>query len=109
MVAQAVGRPLGLVLASMGLNGLYITGFLIAGQVYFNGLAADDVRASAQGLLTFVNGVGLVLGNLLAGWLRRSAGGELHATFAVGAGITAVMLAVFLAGFRQRPAAGAGR
>lgn len=105
MAALAVGWPAWLVVASLGLHGVYVTGFLIAGQVYVNGLAADDVRASAQGLVTFVNGVGMLVGNLLAGGLRSAAGGELQLTFAAGAGITGVMLAVFLAGPREGQAA----
>jgi MFS family permease len=97
-----LGRPTGLVVASLGLNGLFVTGFLIAGQVYVNSLAAGDVRASVQGLFTFVNGLGQLAGNLLAGWLRRQTGGEVPPTFAVAVAITAGLFLLFLAGFRPR-------
>src|SRR5262249_25481580 len=49
LTVLAVGRPLGLVVASLGLNGLFVTGFLICGQVYLNGVAEGDLRASVQG------------------------------------------------------------
>ncbi len=55
-----------------------------------------------QGLYNFVNGLGLLAGNLLAGWLRDATRGELPLTFVVGAAITAALLVVFLAGFRHR-------
>jgi predicted MFS family arabinose efflux permease len=106
MAILSVGQPLGLVVASLGLNGLFVTGFLIAGQVYVNSLAQGDVRASVQGLFSFINGLGQLAGNLLAGWLRERTNGELPPTFAVALVITALMFVLFLAGFRHRPAAG---
>jgi hypothetical protein len=108
MCAQALGGPVELVVASLGLNGLYVTGFLITGQVYANSLAGEELRASAQGLFSFCNGLGLLAGNLLAGWLRESTRGELAPTFVVGAGITLVLLVLFIAGFRHRTSAAGG-
>ena len=108
MCVLAVGRPFELVVASLGLNGMYVTGFLIAGQVYVNELAAGDLRASAQGLLSCVCAVGLLAGNLLAGWLRQWAQGDVPATFTVAAAITAVMLVVLVTGFRQTEGAPLG-
>ena len=98
-----VGRPTSLVLGSLLVNGVFITGFMIAGQIYVNGLAAEDLRASVQGMLSCISGVGLIAGNLLAGGLREATGGHLPPTFAVGAGISAVLLVLFLAGFRHGP------
>jgi MFS family permease len=100
----SLGRPLGLVVASQGLNGLFIAGFMVAGQVFVNSQAAGDLRASAQGLFSCVNGLGMLAGNLLAGWLRRHSGGELPPTFLVGAVFTAGLLLTFAVGFRPRPA-----
>jgi MFS family permease len=105
MTILSVGRPVGLVVASLGLNGLFVTGFLIAGQVYLNSVAKGDLRASVQGLFSFINSLGQLLGNLLAGWLRRETGGELPPTFAVAALITGLMCILFLAGFRHRDGA----
>jgi predicted MFS family arabinose efflux permease len=103
MSLLAVGRPLSLVIASLALNGVFITGFLITGQVYLNSVAHGDLRASVQGLFSFINGLGQLLGNLLAGWLRHETGGEVPSTFAVAALITAVILGLFLTGFRPEP------
>ena len=98
----AVGRPAGLVIGSLGFNGLVIGGFIVAGQVYVNRQAHGGLRASVQALLTCVNGLGLLAGNLLVGWLRYRAGGELPQAFAVAAAINAGLLVVFLFGFRER-------
>jgi predicted MFS family arabinose efflux permease len=100
----AFGRPLGLVTASLALNGFLIAGFLVAGQVYVNRRASDSVRASVQALLTFVNATGMLIGNLLVGYVRSIHGGELVQAFAVGAAITGGMVVVFLVGFRSQGA-----
>jgi hypothetical protein len=100
MTLLALGWPLGLVVGSLTLNGVYVATFLVAGQIYLNTRADDGMRASVQGLFSCVNGMGLLLGHLSAGWLRRQAGGELSLTFAVGAALTATLLVIFLLGFR---------
>jgi predicted MFS family arabinose efflux permease len=105
MCILTVGRPLELVLASMGLNGVYVTGFLIAGQVYVNSLADEDFRASVQGLISCFGAFGTLTGNLLAGWLREWTNGDLPPTFGIAAGITASMLLLFTTAFRQPSAA----
>jgi predicted MFS family arabinose efflux permease len=99
MTILAVGRPLELVVASMTLNGLYVSGFLVAGQVYLNTRADDGMRASVQGLFSCCNGLGLLLGHLGAGWLRHRADGDLSLTFGVGAVLTTTLLVIFLIGF----------
>src|SRR5262249_6403348 len=63
-----VGQPLGLVVGSLTLNGLFICCFLVAGQVFVNSRAPGDLRASAQALVSFSSGLGMLGGNLLAGW-----------------------------------------
>jgi MFS family permease len=93
------GQPLWLVIASLTLNGLLVCGFLIAGQVFVNRLARGHVRASAQALLTLVNGLGQLGGNLLAGAVRHLAGGGFPPTFGVAAAIAGVLLGLFLAAF----------
>ncbi len=101
--ATALGSPLALVVASLPLHGMYITLFIIAGQVYANGLAEGGMRASVQALFTVVSGAGTLLGNLLAGWLRRTAGDDLPAVFAVAFAVNVLMLALFAARFRYKP------
>jgi hypothetical protein len=95
----SIGRPVGLVVACQALNGLFIAGFLVAGQVFVNSRAQADLRASVQGLLSCVNGAGSLLGNLLASWLRWFFADNLPATFSVSAFLTALLLLLFLVGF----------
>jgi MFS family permease len=101
MAIQGLGRPVGLVVGAVGFNGLCVAYFLVAGQVFVNRLARGRLRASVQALLTFVNGLGMLMGNLLVGWLRDRSGGQLPGAFAVAAFITASLLLIFLAGFRD--------
>jgi hypothetical protein len=70
LILLMVGQPLGLVLGSLTLNGLCICCYLVAGQVFINRQATGDIRASAQGLFSFINGIGLLSGNLLVGVVR---------------------------------------
>lgn len=98
----ALGSPVELMVGSLGFNGLFISGFLVAGQVFVNRQATGDVRASVQALLTFVNGAGLLIGNILVGVVRSSLGEELPRAFTVGAIITGTLLLLFVFGFREQ-------
>jgi hypothetical protein len=102
MAIVATGEPTWLVVSSLGLHGLYVTGFLIAGQVYVNELARGDLRASVQGLLNCTNGAGLLLGNFLAGGLRRVYCDDLSGTFVVAACIVGAAFALFVVGFSAK-------
>jgi MFS family permease len=95
----AVGEPVGLVAASLSLNGLCICCFLVAGQVYVNSRARGDVRASAQALFAFVNALGLLTGNVLVGWVHQLLERDFTPTFAVGASIAGTLVMVFAFGF----------
>jgi MFS family permease len=97
----AIGRPLGLVMSSLVFNGLLITGFMVGGQLFVNRSVGPGLRASAQGLLTFLNGVGMLLGHKLVGWVRDAASGELPPVFRVGASLTGILLVLFLTAFRD--------
>ncbi len=113
MAALSCGEPLWLVAASLGLNGVCICCYLVAGQVFVNGQARRDVRASTQSLLTFANGLGQLIGNVLSGWVHERAGGAFAPTFAAAAAVSAGALGLFLIGFRDaaeepEPAARAG-
>jgi hypothetical protein len=93
-----LGEPTELVVASLCLNGVCICCYLVAGQVFVNGRARGDIRASSQALLTFVNGTGLLIGNLLVGWVR-GATGAFAPTFATAAAVACAALVIFLVGF----------
>jgi hypothetical protein len=99
----AAGRPLALVVGSLALNGLFVGGFLVAGQMFVNRTAGSGLRASAQALVTFVNGAGQFAGHLLVGQLRGPGGEDLPGVFRLGAVLTSGLLVVFLAAFRDRP------
>lgn len=98
----ALGEPAWLVIGSLGLHGVFITCYLVAGQVFVNRRAQQDIRASAQALLQFLNGLGLLLGNLLVGWLRTTYPGEFAPAFAVAAVVAATLVVVFALGFRAK-------
>jgi predicted MFS family arabinose efflux permease len=57
------------IIASLTLHGFGYAFFFVASQIYVNMKAKDDMRASAQALLTFFTlGVGNFLGTLFTGW-----------------------------------------
>ncbi len=97
-----VGRPLGLVIPSLGLHGIYITCFLVAGQVFVNRRAQKDIRASAQALLQFLNGVGMLMGNLLVGSIRSLDPDRFMPSFALAAALAGTLVVLFVAGFRTK-------
>ncbi len=67
----AYGEPTGLVVAALTLHGLCYVCFLVVSFIYVNSAAAPDIRASAQGFVTFVTlGAGLYFGSLFAGWIK---------------------------------------
>lgn len=97
----AVGRPLALVAGSQVLNGVCLTCFIIAGQIYVNGMARPDLRASVQGMLSFVNSLGQTLGHLAVGVVREMNGGALDGAFGLAAVVGVALLPIFYFGFRE--------
>jgi MFS family permease len=98
----ALGQPVWLVVAALPASGVCVACFMVAGQVFLNGGASGHIRASAQSLLVFVNGLGLLVGNLLVGCIRDWTWPALAPTFAA-AGCLALGLVVFYAiGFPRR-------
>jgi len=100
-----IGQPLWLVICALPLNGLCVCGYFVAGQVFVNSRARGDIRASVQTLLACCTGLGMLIGNVLVGEVRRAADEAFPPTFAVGAGIAAVFLVVFAIGFKNGPLA----
>jgi predicted MFS family arabinose efflux permease len=99
LIVLTFGEPLGLVISALTLNGLCICGFFVAGQVFVQGRAPADVRASAQALVTFMNGLGTLAGTFLVGWVRELANEAYRPTFFVGAAIATTLVGIFLVGF----------
>ena len=64
------GAGLWLVVLSCIVYGMAFDFFNISGSLFVEGQADPRTRASAQGLFMFMtNGVGAVLGSLIAGWM----------------------------------------
>jgi len=104
VLAQAVlflGYPTWFVVGSLALNGLCICCFLVAGQVFVNSRARGDIRASSQSLLTCTNSLGMLIGNVLAGWVRRIVDGDFPSTYAVGASCAVLLTLAFFIGFAE--------
>jgi MFS family permease len=97
----AIGQPLWLVIGALPLNGLCVCGYFVAGQVFVNGRARGDIRASVQTLLACCTGLGMLIGNVLVGEVRRAADEAFPPTFGVGAGIAALFLVIFAVGFKN--------
>lgn len=105
LLIMMIGTPTWLVVASLSCNGLFITFWAIRGQVFVNRQAGKDVRASAQGLTTMLNGTGLLAGNLLVGVVRDWTGRQFLPTFAVSVVIASFAIFLFAFGFRPKPIA----
>lgn len=68
----AIGQPVWLVVAAQCLHGICYSFFFVGGMIAVERLAHKDIRASAQGLIVFAtNGVGMLIGSLLAGQVAQ--------------------------------------
>ncbi|HEY3244188.1 MAG TPA: MFS transporter [Phycisphaerae bacterium] len=66
----AIGHPWWLIVAAQTLHGICYSFFFVGGMIAVERLSQKDIRASAQGLIVFAtNGVGMLFGSLLAGWV----------------------------------------
>ena len=99
MAGLMIGRPLVFSIGGLGLYGLCISCYLVAGQVYLNWRTSVDVRASAQALHSVLCGLGQLVGNVLVGFVRKEVNEAFAPTFAVATVIAVVLFGVFLVGF----------
>jgi MFS family permease len=104
LTVQSLGLPVWLVVAALALNGVCVCCFMVVGQLFVNSRAQGDLRASAQGLLTWMTGAGMLTGNLLVGWVREQVDQAFTPTFAIGAVMAAVLVLAFLVGFVEEEA-----
>ena len=107
----AYGSPKGLVIAALTLHGICYVCFFVVSYIYVNSVAAPDIRASAQALITFVVlGVGMAIGSLFAGWIKEvfTAGEGAAQTvnytgvFLVPCALTVLCAVVFMLWFREK-------
>jgi MFS family permease len=89
----------GVAVPALGGWGVLVCCYLVTGQVYVNRRARGDLRTSSQALLTCINALGQLVGNVLTGWVRAAAGGALPPVFGVAAGIAGAAAVVVLVGF----------
>ncbi len=65
------GLAFALVIAGVALHGFCFDFFFAAGFIHVDNEAPKDIRASGQALFSFLTyGVGMWIGNLVAGWLK---------------------------------------
>lgn len=83
-VIFAIGNPVWLVVASLALHGLCYVFFFTVSMVYVDSVASDQIRHSAQSLITLVTlGLGNYVGSFFTGFVKDY--------FTTGAGDTAVV------------------
>jgi len=98
---------LGVIISALTLHGFGYAFFFVASQIYVNMKAKDDMRASAQALLTFFTlGLGNFLGTFFTGWcwdFFKDEAGVTHWTvfFMVPTGICIACAVVFMLLFRD--------
>lgn len=100
-----IGQPAWLVIASLALHGFCYVFFFTAAFIYVDQVAPDDIRASAQSLITLATiGLGNYLGSLFAGWIQSIFTGPLgtnwRAVFAIPAAITILCAFIFMLFFQ---------
>jgi MFS family permease len=102
----AFDPPLWLATAGIPLHGIGVACFSVGGQVFVDGRASDDRRASAQSINTVVtSGLGSLLGCLLAGEVVAAFPGRFGLVFLVPCAINAALLLLLWLRFRPEPVA----
>ena len=89
-------------------HGLIFGLFFVAGQVYTDKIVPQEYKAQAQGFLAFITwGVGMLLGNIICGWMMNNFKVDHHADwgflFACASGATCVMIVLLLLLFKNPP------
>jgi hypothetical protein len=102
LIALAWGRPLGLVLGALATHGVYICCFLVSGQVFVNRNSGHGIRASAQGMIQLIAGLGLLSGHLLVGWLRQRTGDNYVLVYTPAAVASVGLALTFAMGFTAK-------
>jgi nucleoside transporter len=105
----SVGEPTWVVLSSLVTHGVFICCFFIAGQVFVNRQATHDIRASAQGVLLFISGSGLLLGHLLVGWIRDLTNDSYSSAYLFASALAAMLVTLLVFGFTQSTTAAASQ
>jgi MFS family permease len=106
----AFNPPLWLATAGIPLHGIGVACFSIGGQVFVDGRASDDRRASAQSVNTVItSGLGSLLGCLLAGEVVAAFPNHYGMVFLIPCAINAGLLLILFLKFRPEPMARGAR
>jgi nucleoside transporter len=105
----ALGKPIGLMYVAQAMHGACFAFAIAAAMIYVEKICPGDIRASAQSLLSLATyGLGMMCGSFLGGFLKdknTTAGStSWPGVWWVAAGGCALVLVVFLAGFKARDA-----
>ena len=105
----ALQPPLWLATASIPLHGIGVACFTVGGQMFVDGRASSDRRASAQSINTMISGgLGSLLGSLLAGEVVGMFPGRFGPVFLVPFLINAALILLLFWKFRPEPSARMG-
>ena len=100
-LSLSLGPPLWLAVSGTLLHGVAFACFTVGGQVYMDGRAPRDLRASVQALLLVAtSGLGAFLGNVLAGEIVGRTHRDDVLVFLIPCLIDGALLLYFLRGFR---------
>ncbi|BAV05515.1 nucleoside transporter [Filimonas lacunae] len=99
-----------MLIAGIVLHGICYDFFFVTGQIYTDNLAGSQFKSAAQGFITLATyGVGMFIGFSISGPIvDKHKIGDVHQwtpIWLIPAAIAAVVLVLFLLGFRDQPAA----
>lgn len=95
-----LGQPVQLVIASLGLHGIFVGCVLVMAQVFVNKQASPDIRASALALVTFTGGLGMLTGDLVVGKIREMFPDQYTHIFTIAVVLNLALITLFFIGFR---------
>jgi nucleoside transporter len=91
-----------MLLTGIALHGICYDFFFVSGQIYTDAKAGNHIKSAAQGLITLATyGVGMLVGFWVAGRIVDTNGDDWQTIWLYPAGFAAVILLVFLVGFRE--------
>ncbi len=96
-----------MILGGILLHGICYDFFFVTGFIYVDQRAPKEIRSQAQGFLVLVTqGLGLGIGAQVFGQITKSYGSDWKTIWTIPAVAAAVVLVIFLIGFRDKRAAG---
>ena len=103
----ASGAHVWMLMGGIVLHGVCYDFFFVTGQIYIDSKVAPAFRAAAQGLITLITyGLGMLIGSAVSGkvvdrYVTVGGGHDWHGIWMFGAGLSAVVLVLFVLAFRD--------